>query len=95
MPIKPHSAEIYDTSADYKKSWISYGGIYFLQLTIYDDTYTWFNDGKLTGYAALEEINLIYCKYLNLSHSSIVHLDMRQLIGLRVLILENTRIWLL
>ena len=38
----------------------------------------------------LLEYNLVYCKYLNLYNSSIIQLDVRLLVSLRVLVLKGT-----
>ena len=94
MPIKPHSPNIYDTSADYRKQRISYGKLYYGD-QIWSSINVDFDDNELTEYVSLEEKNLVFCKFLNLGYSSITQLDTKELATLCVLVLKNTGVQVL
>ena len=77
IPAKPASAGVYDTRAYYKIEKVSFGNSCYCE-HIYDGiSYPFFDDNKLTGYASLQEDNLICCVFLNLLNSSIVRFEAR------------------
>ena len=95
MPVKPVSAGVYDTSANYKEERVSYGREYNGDSSLKDGTSTKFSANKLTGHASLQEENLVHCKYLNLKKSSIERLNIKLLPQLRILVLQKTGIQVL
>ena len=69
---------------------ISFGSAFTANLS--NATQVKFNENKLSVLKRIDERNLIYCKYLNLGYSSIMHLETTYLEALVVLILTNCNI---